>query len=153
MKLRKRSGVSELYASLLMIGVTLSFGSFVAASAIDQFNKSNYSGSLAVAAQQASAGKLISYVYAASTPSGSCPLYGGNREGTTFSLALYNYGTAAFSPTEVFVNSTLYSGGGYSSIAAGSMATYALTLPSCAHTSGQTILLVDAYGDEVQFGT
>ena len=57
-------------------------------------------------------------------------------------------------PTEIFVNGTLqYSGTGFGTIAPASMTTYTLTLSSCAHPTGQTILLVDAYGDEVQFGT
>jgi hypothetical protein len=139
-----------------MIGVTLSFGSFVAVAAINQFNLSAYSGSLAESVQQASAGKQISYLYSAVVPSsGSCTsVYQGVTEGKTIVLSLYNYGSAGMNPTEAFVNGTLqYSGTGLGNIAPSSMTTYTLTLTVCAHPTGQTILLVDAYGDEVQLGT
>ncbi len=148
--------MSELYASVMMIGVTLVFGSFVATAAINQFNLSTYSGSLAASVQQASAGKQVSYVYFAVTPgSGSCTtMYRGVTEGRATTLALYNYGSAGMNPTEIFVNGTLqYSGTGFGNIAPASMTTYSLTLSSCAHPSGQTFLFVDASGDEVQIGT
>jgi len=153
---RSRHAVSELYASLLMIGVTLSFGGFVAAAAINQFNLSTYSGSLAASVQQASAGKQISYLYFTVTPgSGSCTaVYMGVAEGKATTLGLYNYGSAGMNPTEIFVNGTLqYTGSGFGNIAPAGMTTYTLILSTCAHPSGQTVLLVDAYGDEVQFGT
>lgn len=139
-----------------MIGVTLSFGSFVTMAAINQFNLSTYSGSLAASVQQGSAGKQVSFIYFAVTPgSGSCvTAYQGVTEGKTSTLALYSYGSVGMNPTEIFVNGTLqYSGTGFGTIAPASMTTYTLTLSSCAHPTGQTILLVDAYGDEVQFGT
>lgn len=151
-----RRGVSELYASLLMIVVTLLFGSVVTVAAINQFNLSTYSGSLAETVQQASAGKLISLIYfTISAGSGSCTtVYNGVTEGTNANLALYNYGFVGMNPTEIFINGTLlYSGTGFGNIAPGSMTIYTLTLPSCAHPTGQTILLVDAYGDEIQFET
>jgi hypothetical protein len=141
---------------MLLICVTLSFGSFVTAAAINQFNLSTYSGSLAASVQQASADKQVSYIYFAVAPgTGSCTaVYQGVTEGKTSNLALYNYGSAGMNPTEIFVNGTLqYSGTGFGNIAPGGMTTYTLTLSSCAHPTGQTVLLVDAYGDEVQFGT
>ncbi len=136
-----------------MVGVTLSFGSAITVIAINQFNLSNYAALLTAGAQQLSAGKLLSIVYGTVTQSGSCPMYRGYNEGTAYTLAMYNYGTVSFTPIEVFVNSTLVSGSSYSSISAGGMTTYTLTLASCAHPSSQTFLLVDAYGDEVQVGT
>lgn len=153
MRAKRRQGVSELYASLLMVGVTLSFGTAITASAINQFNLSGSSASLASAVQQASSGKLVSLIYGTVAQSGSCPAYGGYNEGTAYTLVVYNYGTAAFTPAEAFVNSTLVSGGPYGGIASDSLATYTLTLPSCSHPSGQTFLLVDSYGDEAQIGT
>lgn len=158
MRDRRRPAVSELYASLLMIGVTVSFGSFVAVSAVNQFNLSGYSGSLAASVQQGSAGKRISFIYFTDAPGSGSPsctaVYHGIMEGKTSTLALYNYGSAGMNPTEIFVNDTLqYSGTGFGTISPAGMTTYTLTLTSCAHPTGQTILLVDSSGDEVQFGT
>ena len=156
MRLKRRSGVSELYAAILMVGVTLAFGSFVASAAISQFNLSTYSGSLAAQVQEASAGKQISFIYFVIAPgSGSCiGTYLGVTEGENATLALYNFGSVGMNPTEIFLNGTLlYSGTGYGDIAPGGMTTFSLDLGTCAHASGQTILLVDAYGDEVEFGT
>jgi hypothetical protein len=156
MRIKRRSGVSELYAAIMMVGVTLAFGSFVASAAINQFNLSTYSGSLAAQVQEASAGKQISFVYFVIAPgSGSCTgTYRGVTEGENATLALFNYGSVGMNPTEIFVNGTLlYSGAGFGDIAPANMTTFSLTLDSCAHASGQTILLVDAYGDEVQFAT
>jgi flagellin-like protein len=150
MWLKCRRGVSELLATLMMIGVTLSFGGYITYAAIGQFNLAQNSASLAAAVQQQSAGKLISLVYSAVTQSGSCPVYGGYNEGS-LTLELYNYGTVSFTPSEAFINGTLYSGAG--SIAASSMGAFSFASPSCVHPSGQTILLVDSYGDEVQIGT
>ncbi len=158
MQMNRRAAVSELYASLLMMGVTVSFGGFVAAAAINQFNLSTYTGSLASSVQQATAGKLISFVYFTVAPGSGTPscstTYQGVTEGKTSTLSLYNYGTASLNPTELFVNGTLeYSGTGLGNIVPASLTTYTLTLSSCAHPTGQTILLVDAYGDELQLGT
>jgi hypothetical protein len=138
---------------MLMIGVTLVFGGFVTGAAISQFNLASYSASLGASVQEASVSKLVSFVYGVASPSGSCPLHGGVEEGTTYTIALYNYGTANFTPTEVFFNDTLYKGGGYGTVPTASLTTFTLALSSCAHSSGQTILLVDAHGDEVQFET
>ena len=150
MKFQRRRAVSELLATMMMIGVTLSVGGYVTVAAINQFNLAENAASLAALVQQQSAGKMISLVYSTVAPSGSCPAYGGSSEGT-LTLQLYNYGTAAFTPTEAFDNGTLYSGTG--SLAPGSMAAFTFTSPSCVHPSGQTILLVDSYGSEIQFGT
>jgi hypothetical protein len=138
---------------MLMVGATLLFGGFVTATAISQFGVSGYSASLGTAVQEASSGKLVSFVYGVATPSGSCPAYRGVNEGTTYTLALYNYGTASFIPTELFLNSTLYGGGGYGAVPTGTLTAFTLTLPACTHSSGQTVLMVDAHGDEVQLET
>ena len=156
MQLGRRRAVSELLATLMMIALTLSLGGYTTYMAINQYNLVQNAASLAALVQQQSAGKLISFVYSSVTPSGICPVYGGGNEGTTFTLALYNYGTVAFSTSEVFVNSSLISGWAGSptnNIAANSMTTLTMTLPSCSHPSGQTVLLVDQYGDETQIGT
>ena len=156
MRPRSRRGVSELLATLMMIAVTLSFGSYTTYFAISQYNLAQNTATLAAVVQQQSAGKLVSFIYSSVTPSGSCPAYGGSNEGTAFTLVLYNYGTAAFLTSGIFVNSTLISswtGSPSANIAANGMTSFTLTLPSCSHPSGQTILLVDQYGDEVQIGT
>jgi len=153
MKLHRRRAVSELLATLMMMGVTLSAGGYVAAAALNQFNLAQNSESLAVAVQEAAAGKLVSLIYTSVTPSQACPIYGGFHEGMVLTLALYDYGTTSYSPAEVFVNGTLYSGGGYGVVPSDSEATFTLTLSSCVHPSGQTIFLVDSYGDEVQIAT
>lgn len=144
----------------MMIGVTLSVGGFITVGAINQFSLAQNSASLAAAVQQASVEKLVSLVYGTvNEGSGGCATtYNGYTEGTTFTLALYNYGTVAFTPSELFDNSTLISSSNWSgapsnSIAPGSMTTFTVTLTSCAHPSGQTVLLVDSYGDEVQVVT
>jgi hypothetical protein len=152
----RRSAVSELFASLLMVGVTLAFGSVVTATSVNQFSTTGNSYSLGVSVQESSAGKQVSLIYG-TVPvpgSGGCATtYRGYTEGTAYSVALYYYGSVPFTPAEIFDNGTLLSGGPYGTIAAGSMATYNLTLPSCAHPSGQVLLLVDANGDEVQVET
>ena len=145
---------------MTMIGVTLSVGGFITASALNQFNLAQNSASLAASVQQASAGKLVSLVYdAVAQGSGGCTaVYGGYTEGTSITVALYNYGTVAFTPSAVFGNSTLIPSSGWSgtpsnSMAPGSMTTFTAALTSCAHQSGQTLLFVDSFGDEVQVGT
>lgn len=154
----RNKGVSELYASLLMIGVTLSFGSVVTVAAVNQFSQSGNTGSLAATVQQASEGKAVAFVYFAVASGSGSPAcsstYQGVTEGKSSTLALYNYGTAGMNPTEVFVNGTLvYSGTGFGNIPPGALTTLGISLTSCAHQVGQTILLVDSHGDEVQFGT
>ena len=161
-----RRGVSELYSSILMVGVTLVFGGIVTSAAIGQFNGSTTAGALGVQEQEASAGKQVSMVYGTVVPgSGGCTsTYKGPdgkpyAEGRTYLLALYDYGDTSFSPYEVFDNGTLLAVGGYSTItaAAGGGAPApvqnALALPSCAHPGGQTFLLIDSAGDEVALGT
>ncbi|QQG48716.1 MAG: hypothetical protein HY247_08285 [archaeon] len=155
MRIAKRAAVSELYATMLMIGATLLFGSLVVEAALSQSSTTSYSSYLAASAQQASAGKLIVLVYSSVFPgSGGCiQSYKGFTEGTAFSLALYNYGITSFMPTAVYINGTLYSGSGYASIIANGLTVYSFTTPTCVHASGQTFTLIDAGGSEVSIGT
>ena len=160
MKFQRRRAVSELLATMMMIGVTLSVGGFVTVDAINQFSLAQDSASTAALVQQASAGKLVSLVYDTVTQgSGGCTAaYEGYTEGVTLTVALYNYGTVVFTPSEVFDNATLvsssnWSGAPSSNVTPGGMTTFTMALASCAHPSGQTLLLVDSYGDEVQLGT
>lgn len=161
-----RPGVSELYTAMLVVGATLSFGGLVTAAAVAQFNASAGGESLAASAEQASMGKQISLVYGTVVAgSGGCtPTYKGPdggtyTEGKSYALVLYDYGSASFTPYEIFNNSTMLSVGGYSTVAAASPGRSAgpvsntLTLASCAHPAGQTFVLVDASGDEVTIGT
>ncbi len=145
-----RPGVSELYASVLMIGVTLSVGGFVVASAMGQFGLIDSSASLAASLQQTSAGVQIGLSYVVVPSLGSCPPYGGNREGTSLTVALYNYGRADFTPAEFVVNSTIYRGS-YSTLSPGDFSAYSFALAGCGHSSGLTIVVADSSGDVVQF--
>ena len=153
--MRPRPGISELYAAVLMVGVTISFGGFVAASAIAHFGSASQSSALASSLQDQSVGKQVSLVYGTvpNPGSGGCrTLYGGFAEGTGYVLVLFNFGTTAFTPAQILLNGTLLSGGPYAALPPGQMAAYSLTL-SCAHPSGQTFFLIDSVGDVVQVGT
>lgn len=158
----RRRGVSELYASVLMIGVTLSFGSIVASAAVSQFQASTQGDSQSVLAQEASVGKQVALVYGTVVQgSGGCTATyvgaGGGTylEGKSYVLALYDYGSASFAPAEVFDNGTLLPPGGYAVIAADGPGPVSdsLALAACARPSGQTFLLVDASGDELTVAT
>jgi len=144
--------VSELYASMLMIGVTLSVGSIVVASAINQFGLTVNSDSTGASLQSSSSGIQVALVYVAVTPSRACPTYQGTVEGSMIAVSLFNFGTGDFSPADLVVNSSVFDGA-YGTVASGSMAVYNLTLGSCAHSSGQSISVLDNLGDEVQVGS
>jgi len=146
----QKGGISELYASVLMVGVTLTVGGLVASSAMGQFALANDSASLSAMTQEASARIQIGLVYLVAISSGSCPVYGGYREGTTVRMAIYNYGGVPFTPAEIILNGTVYTGN-YAPLGPGTLGTYALTATMCLHTSGQTVIVADSAGDEVQF--
>ena len=161
-----RPAVSELYSSVLMIGVTLVFGGIVTSAAVGQFNGSTSGGALGVQEQEASAGKQVSIVYGTVVAgSGGCtstyegPDGGSYAEGKTYLLVLYDYGSVSFTPYEVFDNGTLLAVGGYSTVSAQSggdspgPVSNTLALPSCAHPGGQSFVLIDEAGDEVALGT
>jgi hypothetical protein len=145
----KQKGVSELYASMLMIGVTLSLGSFVAFAALGQFGLAANSASLGAGLDQSSAEMQIGLVYAAVASSNSCPMSGGVHEGVSLSLALYNYGAASFLPSDLLVNATAYSGT-FGAIGPESLGLYTVALVGCAHSSGQSVVVADSSGDEFQ---
>jgi hypothetical protein len=145
---------------MLMVGVTLSFGSVITAAAVQQFNASTSGEAFAASAEQASVGKQISLVYGTVVAgSGGCtttykgPDGGTYTEGKSYTLVLYNYGSVPFTPDEVFDNGTLLAVGAYSTVPASGLASNTLTLVSCAHPAGQTILLVDSSGVEISVGT
>jgi hypothetical protein len=144
--------VSELYASMLMIGVTLSVGSIVVFSAVSQFGLAANAESLGASLQNSASGVEVTLVYAAVTSSSACQNYQGSDEGTSLAVSLYNFGASDFRPTELVVNDSVFVGD-YATLQPGSMSVYTVTLGSCAHSSGQTILALDALGDEVQFGS
>jgi len=161
-----RRGVSELYSSVLMVGVTLVFGGLVTSAAIGQFNGTTGGAALGIQEQEGSAGKQVSLVYGTIVAgSGGCTsTYRGPdgrpyAEGRTYLLTLYNYGSVSFTPYEVFDNGTLLAVGGYSTVAASAGGGASVpeedtfTLPSCAHPGGQVFLLIDAAGDEVAIDT
>lgn len=145
-----RCGISELYASVLMVGVTLTVGGLVASSALGQFVMTNDSASLSAMTQEASAEIQVGLVYFVAAPSGSCPVYEGYHEGTLVEIAIYNYGGAPFAPAEVALNGTMYPGD-YAPLAPGMLGTYALKTTTCSHPSGQTMMVADSAGNEVQF--
>lgn len=134
---------------MLMIGVTLSLGGIVAGAAMGQFGMASGSASLGANLAQSSAGVQLGLVYGAVASSVSCPTYQGYHEGTSLTVSLYNYGATNFTPAELVDNSTVYAGG-YSVLRAGSMNAYTINLGACAHSGGQTFLLVDSLGNEVQ---
>jgi len=147
---RPRRGVSELYASVLMVGVTISLGGVLVAAAMGSIGQAQSASALGASLLQSASGKELGIIYAAVASSGSCPTYRGVNEGTVMTVALFDYGSDGFTPAEFVVNSTMYAGS-YHSLAPGAMGQFVLTLGSCAHSSGQTITAVDAQGDEAQF--
>ncbi len=147
-----RKAVSELYASMLMLGVTLSVGGLVSYAAVGQFGLAADSAMVGASLGQTSAGVQLGLVLVSVASSTSCPSYAGYSEGTALTLSLYNYGTSDFTPVEIILNSTAYPGA-YGTLGAASLGAYTVTLSSCAHPAGQTIVVVDSLGDEVEFGS
>ena len=144
--------MSELYAALLMIGVTLSFGSLVVAAATSQFGLASDSAAAGAALGESSAEVQVSLAYATVSPSQGCPAYRGAQEGQNLTLVLYDYGAAAFAPAGFVVNSTLHPGA-FAALGPGSLGEFQVPLGACAHPSGQTVVAFDASGDEVQLET
>lgn len=135
-----------------MMGVTLSLGGLVVAGASGQFGNASNSANLGASLQQGETGVQASLVFSAVTPSGSCPFYRGFQEGTALTIGLFDYGSTALNPSGFVVNSTVYSGT-FSAATPGLLTQYSLTLTGCAHVSGQTILIFDPSGVEIQVGT
>ena len=132
-----------------MVGVTLSLGSIVTAAAVGAFGQTEGAASMGASLQESAFGVRLSLAYATVAPSGACQVYRGTGEGTTITLALYNYGALGFTPVELAVNSTVYSGA-FQVDRPGALALYSVSLASCAHASGQTVVALDGEGDEVQ---
>ncbi len=155
MKVCKRNGVSELLTTLILVAITLSFGAYIAQIAISQDAQQQAAAQGAASQEQAAANRLLSLVYATVTPgSGGCiTTYSGATEGTSLNVAIYDYGSTPFDTAYVFVNGTVYGGSGYGTIEANSLAQFTLTMSSCIHQTGQTILLVDVNGGELQIQT
>ena len=151
--------MSELYASVLMIGVTLSFGSVVTGLAVAQLQASTNGDSQAAFAQQSSVGEQVALVYGTlAQGSGGCTSTyvgadgGTYTEGKSYTLTLFDYGSVPFELSEVFDNGTLLAAGGYTPIGPSPVAN-AISLVSCGHPWGQTFLLVDGSGGEVTVET
>jgi hypothetical protein len=135
-----------------MIGVTLSLGGYVAFAAVEQFGMATDAASLGTSLELSSSGVQLGFVYAAVAPSAACPVYAGHDEGTSLTVSFFDYGTSPFAPAEFYVNSTAYPGT-YPILSPGGLVPYTIDVSTCAHSTGQTVLAVDAAGDEVQVGT
>lgn len=135
---------------MLMVGVTLALGSVVVAAAMGQFSRTADSASVGASLVESSQGVGLGLIYATTAPSGSCPTYGGAQEGEVLALSLYNYGAMPFTPAEILVNSTVYRSS-LGTLDPGVLGTYTLPIDTCAHSAGQTILVVDSSGVGVQF--
>ncbi|MDG7012621.1 MAG: hypothetical protein JRN11_05225 [Nitrososphaerota archaeon] len=135
-----------------MIGVTLSLGSMVVAAATSQFSLASDSASAGAALSEDSAGVQVSLAYSTVSPSSACPSYQGAQEGPNLTLALYDYGAAAFTPAGFVVNSTMVDGD-FPPLGPGSLVVFQVPLGVCAHPSGQTVIAFDAAGEEVQVET
>ena len=149
---RRRSGISELYASVLMIGATLALGSYITASAVGQFGLTASSATASTAAEGRSEGTMLSFVFSSVGTPGGCPPYGGSPEGSSMSIAVFNYGTSGFTPNYIAVNGTAYFGA-YSPAPPATLTTFTVSLPagSCAHPSGQEIQMTSASGEVLAF--
>lgn len=144
--------MSELYATVLMVGVTISLGSVLVAAALGSIGQAQGASSLGASLQRSASGKELSLTYIAVASSGSCPDYMGAAEGTQMTLALFDYGSNGFTPVEFIVNSTIHPGA-YPGLSPGTMGQYTVNLGGCAHSSGQTVTVVDSEGDAVQVGS
>ena len=144
--------MSELYASILMVGVTVSLGSVLVGAAVGSIGQAQGASSLGASIQSSAYGRELSLVYIVVAPSGTCPPYRGVREGTELTLAMFDYGANGFSPAEFVVNSTVLLGT-YPGLSPGTMGQYTITLGSCAHSGGQTVTAIDSEGDVVQVGS
>lgn len=136
---------------MLLVGVTLSLGSMVVAAAEGQFSLASGTASLEGRINQDAASVQLALVYSTAT-AGSCGSYLGSPEGTTLTVALFDYGSGTFTPSGFTVNSTVITGT-YGALSPGELVAYALPLGPCVHSSGQTVVAFDSSGGEVQFET
>jgi hypothetical protein len=148
--------VSELYASLLMLGVTISLGSVATGLVANQFGLTTTTAAVAAAGDENSAGIQLSFIFATTSSASGCMTYRGVPGGTVLEVAVFDYGSSSFLPTTMVVNGTVYYSSSFPTVPAGGMVTYRLSLDpagTCAHPWGQTVLMVDAGGDVFQFET
>jgi len=144
--------VSELFASMLMIGATLTTGALVVAAAMGQAGLENAAASSGAAAAQYSAGVQLALIYLVVNPSSSCPVFAGYHEGTNLTFAIYDYGSQSFSPAVMALNGSEYFSA-YAVVPAGGLGVFDLHLGACAHASGQTLLVADERGSTAQFAS
>jgi flagellin-like protein len=151
---RPRRGVSELYASLLMMGITIAMGGVVTGMAMTQYGLAAGAAGTASSVKEQASGAQLSFVTASVSGTGACPARGG-PQGTTLAVTVFDYGTTAFAASEIVVNGTAYFGL-LPVVQPGGLATYQVALaPSgtCARASGQTVMVADPLGEETQFET
>jgi hypothetical protein len=148
--------VSELYASLLMLGVTISLGSVATGLMTNQFGLTTSTAAAGAAGDENSAGIQLSFVFAVTSSPAGCTTYRGVPGGTVLDVTVFDYGSSGFQPTTIVVNGTIYYSSAYPTVLPGGMATYRLPFSpagTCAHSWGQTVLMTDAGGDIFQFET
>ena len=148
--------MSELYTSLLMLGVTISLGSVAAGLVANQFGLTTTTAAAGAAGDENSAGIQLSFVFAATSSANGCPTYRGVPGGTVLEVTVFDYGSSGFMPTTIVVNGTVYYSSAFPTAPPGGMMTYRVPLApvgTCAHPWGQTVLMADAGGDVFQFET
>jgi len=139
-----------------MLGITISMGSVVTGLLANQFGLTTTTAGAGATSDENSAGIQLSFVFATASSTGGCPAYRGASGGTVLEFAVFDYGSSGFSPTTVVINGTVYYSPAFPPIPPGAMMTYRLTLDpagTCAHSWGQTVLMIDAGGDAFQFET
>lgn len=139
-----------------MVGVTISLGSLVTSLAVGGFGAAASSASFASSLQAQASGREVAFVDSSVGSQSSCPAYQGAQEGQTLVVTLFNYGSAAFTPDEFVVNGSVYYSSSFQSLQAGALGTYSVSLQpagSCAHPTGQALMVVDPSGDEFQYAT
>ena len=131
----------------------MAFGGSVTGLAMAQLGQSSSSVAMSTSNQSDSVQRQLSLINALTSQTGTCPTYRGASEGTSLGFAVFDYGSSSFSPTTLAVNGTLYAGS-YATLSPGSLTVYFVALlphGSCAHATGQTLMMLDASGDEFQF--
>lgn len=139
-----------------MLGATITLGSVATGLVANQFGLAASTSQTGAVVGAQSAGVQVAYVYATVTSSSGCPDFGTVPGGSVLSVTVFDYGTSAFRPALMVVNGTPYFSTSFPTMNPGGMGSYEVTLTpagSCAHPWGQTVVLSDAGGVEVQFET
>ena len=139
-----------------MLGATISLGSVATGLVANQFGLAASTSASGASIGAQSSGVQISYVIATVSSTAGCPDYRGVPAGAILSVTVFDYGSVGFHPVAMVVNGTTYFSTSYQTVGPGDMATYGAALAprnSCAHSWGQTVMLVDANGDDFQFET